>query len=450
MTGKPESNESNREPDKGRGSRADSTRAHKAVNRIALSRAITFSGGNAAFIALIALLYRETDSPTVAALGALASFAVPALISPVAGWIGDRYDRRTVMVGSEMLGAACFLLMAAVPASAVGLLLLFRVLASIVSAPLVPATGAALPGIVGREDKLAAANAQLTAAGISGGLIGPFIAAGLMVIADPGSVFLFNTVTFLISAALLLTIKADFRPTGDSEDAGRVAELVAGFRYLGRHQLLRPVTLAYGIIFVGVGFTAPAEVALSEDFGVGATGFAALTCLFALGGIAGSQLGRRGLSRTSAGPMPVLAASSAAMALGFIVVGFGPVFLLALVGMAVVGAADGVWIVAHENLVQRVTPDAIRSRVFAGSEAVYMAGISIGLLAAGGLISAVGAANTFTIGAAGSILACLLLIGSAASLARARRQGAALAEPTAAALASPARNSMRRADERTA
>jgi MFS family permease len=418
----------------------------KAINRIALSRAVTFSGGNAAFIALIALLYEETDSATVAALGALASFAVPALVSPVAGWIGDRYDRRTVMVASEVLGAVIFLLMAAVPASAVALLILLRVFASIASAPLVPATGAALPGIVGSEDKLIAANAQLTAAGISGGLIGPFVAAGLMLIADPGSVFLFNTITFLASAFLLLTIKGDFRLDDTAEEEGRGAELVAGFRYLGRHQLLRPVTLAYGIIFVGVGFTAPAEVALSEDFGVGATGFAALTCLFALGGIAGSQLGKR----TSAAPMAILAASSGVMALGFLVVGFGPLFLLALAGMAIVGAADGVWMVAHENLVQRVTPDAIRSRVFAGGEAVYLAGISIGLIAAGGLISALGAASTFKVGAAGSVLACLLLMGSAASVARLRRRGPAMAAPTAAALARPARGSVCRADERTA
>jgi MFS family permease len=415
----------------------------KAISRIALSRAITFSGGNAAFIALIALLYGETDSATVAALGALASFAVPALVSPVAGWIGDRYDRRKVMVVSEMLGAACFLLMAVVPPAAVALLLILRVLASIASAPFVPATGAALPGIVEGEDKLIAANAKLTAAGISGGLVGPFVAAALMAFADPGAVFLFNTVTFILSAALLLTIKADFRPTDISGEIGRAARLVAGFRYLGRHRLLRPVTLAYGITFIGVGLTAPAEVALSDDFGVGATGFAALSCLFASGGIAGSQVARRGSSRISAGPMAVLAAASGALSLGFLMVGFAPLFLLALVGMAVVGAADGVWMVAHENLVQRVTPDAIRSRVFAGSEAVYQAGLSIGLVAAGVLISAVGAADTFIVGAAGSVLAGLLLMASVAAVTRAvRRPRAGVAPPAAAVLATPAGKSV--------
>ncbi len=418
----------------------------KAVNRIALARAITFSGGNAAFIALLIVLYRETDSASMVALGALASFAVPALASPVAGWIGDRFDRRRVMVASEILGAVCFLLMAIFPSSP-AMLVVLRVAASLAAAPLMAATAAALPSIVGSEDRLPAANSKLAAAGISGGLVGPLVAAGLMVLSGAGSVFLFNTITFLISAALLVTIHADFRPhREDDSEKGHLAELVAGFRYLGQHRLLRPVTLAYGIIFVGIGLTAPAEVALSADFGVGSTGYAALTCLFALGGIAGSQFASRGLLRNVAGPTAILAGASGVLAVGFLMIGFAPVFMIALSGMALAGAADGIWMVAHENVVQRVTPDAIRSRVFAGSEAVYLAGLSIGLIGAGGLIATFGAAGTFRIGAVGSIVACVLLaavvVAFSKSSPKAGRRGRGLLvlppPTTSAVLATPA------------
>lgn len=418
------------------------------MNRIALSRAITFSGGNAAFVALLVVLYRETDSASMVALGALASFAVPALASPVAGWIGDRFDRRAVMVASEILGAACFLLMAAFSSSA-GVLLILRVAASLAAAPLMSATAAALPAIIGSEDELPAANAKLAAASISGGLVGPLLAAALMLISGPGSVFLFNTVTFVISAALLISIDANFRPNHDEGEKGKASELVAGFRYLGQHDLLRPVTLACAMIFVGVGLTAPAEVALSEDFGVGSTGFAALTCLFGLGGIAGTRIASRGLLRITVGPTAILAAASGALAVGFLTIGLAPVFALALAGMAIAGAADGIWMVAHENVVQRAAPDAIRSRVFAGSEAVYLAGISIGLLGAGGLIAAFGAAGTFRMGAVGSFLAGVLLVATAATVAKtspkaaAGRRGAVLPPPsTAAVLAWPTGESL--------
>ncbi|MBS1884895.1 MAG: MFS transporter, partial [Actinobacteria bacterium] len=142
-------------PDRRNGEDPGGTSPTSAVNRIALSRAVTFSGGNAAFIALLFILFRETDSASVVALGALASFAVPALASPVAGWLGDRFDRRRVMVASEILGAVCFLLSAAVTSSPAELLIL-RMLASLAGAPLMSSTAGALPGVVRSGDALPA------------------------------------------------------------------------------------------------------------------------------------------------------------------------------------------------------------------------------------------------------------------------------------------------------
>jgi MFS family permease len=386
---------------------------------LALSRAIAFSGGNAGFIALLAVLYAQTSSAELVALGAFASLAVPAVASPVAGWLGDRFDRRLVMVISELLGAVCFFMMALFPADPVALIVL-RVAASLAAAPLMAATAAALPGLVGSDSNLAPANAKLAAAGISGGLVGPMIAAVLLVISGAGCVFLFNAIAFLGSAALLLSIKANFRPPPFRRNrTNPVGELVAGFRYLGHHPLLRPVTGAYAALFIGVGLTAPAEVALSTNFDAGSTGYAAMTCLFALGGIAGTQLSGRGLEQHS-NPTAILAIASGVLAIGFWVVGVAPHFLLVLAGMAVAGAADGVWIVAHENLVQGVTPVGIRSRVFAGSEAVYLGGLSVGLLASGGLIAALGAAAAFQIGAVISLLACLLVVAASSAVATTR------------------------------
>jgi hypothetical protein len=101
-----------------------------------------------------------------------------------------------------------------------------------------------------------------------------------------------------------------------------------------------------------------------------------------------------------------------------------------------------------KNVVQRVTPDTIRSRVFAASEAVYLAGISVGTIGAGGLIAALGAAGTFRIGAVGSILACVLLVAVtiAKSSPKAGRRGRGLLVlpvPSASAvLVSPSRESL--------
>lgn len=312
------------------------------------------------------------------------------------------------MVISEILGAVCFIFMAALPLPAV--LLVLRVAASLIAAPFVPASSAALPGLVGPKEPLAPANAKLATAGISGGLIGGLLAAALLVISAPEAVFLVNAVTFIASAALIISINADFRPADISSEHGRVSIVAAGFRYLGHHHLLRPVTLAYGIIFIGVGVTGPAEMVISSDFGAGAAGFAILSFIFALGGIVGARLTSRGVVQSSVGPFTVLAVASGVLAAGFLVIGFAPDFGIVLAGMAVAGGAYGMWRVAHENIVQRMTPDAIRSRVFAAGEAVEQAGIAIGLLGAGVLISTHGAAAAFRVGSVGSVAAFLLLV----------------------------------------
>src|ERR1700750_2964076 len=146
------------------------TSARRAVQRLAISRAVTFAGGSGAFWALSVILYVQTHSATLVAAAALASFSVPALLSPVAGLLGDHFDRRRVMALSELAGALCFGLMTlfTAPAALLGL----RVLASAAAAPLVPATSAVLPSLV-PDEKLEWANGALSKAGTGGGGRGP-------------------------------------------------------------------------------------------------------------------------------------------------------------------------------------------------------------------------------------------------------------------------------------
>src|SRR4051794_39815232 len=100
--------------------------SHSAVRRLALARGISFCGSTSAYVALVSLVYQRTGSPAWVSAAALASFAVPALVSPLAGAVGDRYDRRTTMVASDLLAAACFVAMALAnaPAALLGIKLL--------------------------------------------------------------------------------------------------------------------------------------------------------------------------------------------------------------------------------------------------------------------------------------------------------------------------------------
>ncbi len=375
--------------------------ATSAVRRLAFSRGVTYAGGSAAFWALSAILYEQTHSATVVAAAALASFSVPAVLSPIAGLLGDHHDRKKVMIASELAGAICFLSLALASGSPAALLAI-RVLASMAYAPLVPVTNAALPAVVG-HDNLDRANVAIARAGIAGALIGPAIAGLLLATAGAPVVFVLNSITFFISAAVIGSVRGDFRAS-----LSRRGELAAGFTFLRDHRLLRPLTLAYGIAFVGVGVSIPAEVVLATDFGVGSVGYAGLICLWGTGSLAGATLARRFEGQ----PRRVLLVAIAAfvIALGFTAVSVAPIFAIALIGMAIGGIGEGFWEVTQTTLVQKSTPDGIRSRVFAGSEAVMQMGIAIGLLASGLVTAISGTGGAFAVAAAGSAIAAVILI----------------------------------------
>jgi MFS family permease len=374
------------------------------VHRLALARAISFAGSTSAFIALAAVVYAKTGSAVWPAAAALASFATPALLSPFAGLIGDRYDRRTVMICSDLLGALCFAAMALL--SAPGALVGTKVLASALAAPLIPASGAALPAVSAPKD-LAWANSRLAIAGTVGSLVGP-LAGGLLVAGASGSlVFALNAVTFVISAALVFSIRARLRP--EPGERRRRNGPGVGFAFLVRNPELRRVTVAFAVIFLGIGITLPAEIALAAGFGVGASGYGALVALWAAGGLIGARIGGRIERGRHARALLTVAAGG--MAIAFFATGGAPLFALALLSMAVGGACEGVWQVAQQFLLQSKAPDAIRSRVLAANEAIAQGGFAGSLLFAGFLVDWLGPRAVFYLAGGACLFGTMALLG---------------------------------------
>lgn len=377
------------------------TSPRAAIRRLAFSRGVTYAGGNAAFWALSVILYEQTQSVTVVALAALASFSVPAAISPLAGFLGDRFDRRRVMIASELAGALCFLGLALAvdwPAA----LLALRVVASIAWSPLEPATNAALPSLVS-EDEFEDANAAISKAGIAGCLIGSAAAAGVLPIFGASVVFLVNSATFLLSAAMIFSIRGDFRPKAEQRD-----KVSAGFSFLRRHPVLRPVTLAFAATFFGIGLTIPAEIVVATEFGAGSLGYAAMFTLWGVGGLLGASAGNRLKHRPR--KVKLIAAACLTVAAGLLAVSAAPIFAIVIFGMALSGVGEGLWEVTQNSLIQRVTRDGIRGRVFAASTAAMQTSIALGLLASGLVTAALNATGAFAVAGAAALAATLILV----------------------------------------
>jgi MFS family permease len=165
----------------------------RAIGRLALARALSVTGSNAAAIALSYEVYQQTDSPVWLSASLFFTLGVTGLLAPFAGVLVDRADRKRVLIASDAAGALCWLALAFVdqPVHLIGL----GFLASVAELPFVPASGAAVPNLVEGEQALARANSRLAAANHVGHLLGPSLGGLLVTGSSAGTVFVLNALS---------------------------------------------------------------------------------------------------------------------------------------------------------------------------------------------------------------------------------------------------------------
>src|SRR2546425_2654141 len=206
---------------------ATTSTSHRiAVRRVTAAQIVSIAGTQGAEIALLFAVYQRTGSAAWVSGALLCSFGTLAVATPLAGSLGDRFDRRMVMVASDLAGAACFaaLAFARSPAS----LLVLAFLAALSSSPFNSAADAAIPNLV-LESDLAWANGTISFGRSVGFVVGP--AAGGLLVAALGvpAVFLINAGSFVASAALVLTVRGSFAGARSEEERHR--GLRAGVRF---------------------------------------------------------------------------------------------------------------------------------------------------------------------------------------------------------------------------
>ena len=104
-----------------------------------------------------------------------------------------------------------------------------------------------------------------------------------------------------------------------------------------------------------------------------------------------------------------LAIASFGIAAAAFGVGWAPVFPVALVCLLLMGTSDGITMVAENGIMQRRTPDGLRSRTMAAFDAVLSCGLAIAYLLAGPVLRAVGPQPVYRIGGLTALLAAFAL-----------------------------------------
>ena len=209
--------------------------------------------------ALLLLVNHLTGSTAALAAMAIALAVPPLTIGLVAGAYADRWDRRRIMLASDLLRG--LLVLGFVLVDSVDRLWLLYVLAflqSSVGTFFNPAKGAVIPRVVG-ADGLLAANSLSQATRVIGNVVGTGVAGAMVgVVGIYWPAFALDGASFLASFLLVSRLPAGIGRIATVDRAAAVAmgiraSLAEGLRIVGRARILWVTLLAMSITMLGLG-----------------------------------------------------------------------------------------------------------------------------------------------------------------------------------------------------
>jgi MFS family permease len=378
-------------------------RENVAFRNLWFSRNVSFIGDSLAGVALLLLVHETQGTGTAVALLLLAGDFTPSLLSPFSGAISDRFDRKRLMIGSELAQGAVIAVIALVAMPLAALLVLVA-LQNVLAGIFQPASRSAVPDLVA-SDRLTEANAALGFGTHGFDLIGPLVGAALLPFVGVRGMLLADAATFVVSALLLARLPA-LRPVlleGESR-LSFLRDARAGVGILWRFAPLRVITIGFVAVVAAVGADDVALVFLAQD---------------ALGG---------GQAQASL----LYAGAGIGLLLGFVLIaGIGPrltMITLLLLGFAVSNAGNlltglawsvpaavafqvvrGLGISAVEvgvnTTVQRIVPQGMQGRAFANLYGLIGIAVGLAYIVGGPLLDATGPRVVLAAGGLGGLIA---------------------------------------------
>lgn len=329
------------------------------------------------------------------------------LFALLSGVLVDRIDRRTAMAGANVFRAIVLAALGvAVLTGVAGIVALYvtAFLLGVAETVYDSASRAMLPNLV-RRDQLDAGNSLLTTEemvgqGFLGAPIGAFLFAALA--AAP---VLANAVGLTLAAALILTVRGDFRHQRAARSTIR-ADIRVGLTWLRAHRLLRELMLISTAI-VGVGSMADAVLVLYvlDDLDIPEAGFGLFLVAAAIGGVLGGAaagwIGAR-IGRTWALALADGVGGASYIAMGLVGHPLAGAVLFGSYGFTVI-----IWNVLSMSLRQALIPTELFGRVQGAWRTLVWGAIPVGSLLGGVVASLTSVRTVFVLSGALQLLIAL-------------------------------------------
>jgi MFS family permease len=358
--------------------------------RLYLARLISFAGDWFLVIPLLGLVYEDSGSP-LAAAAVLAAQAFPALLlAPVTGGVADRFDRKKILIVSDVIRAG--LALSLLGAGAVGGIwfpLLVIGLEGAGAAFFYAASGGALPNVVD-ADELAAANVLMSSAwgamlAVGAALGGLFAAA-----VSRDAAFVVNALSFLASAALVARIGRRLQEPIRTASVGFLESTRDALRYaIGHRRVTALLTSKAGHALTAGGAVGLFAVVSFTLFDAGDGGTGVLFGARGLGNLIGPILAFRLVGTSSRRIYESIGVAMALWGIAYVGVGLAPGLVLAALAVVVGHMGGGTQFAFSNYGLQELSPDHVRGRVFALDFGLDTLAIAVSALVVGGLAQVV-------------------------------------------------------------
>ena len=375
-----------------------------------LATAISNLGDGVSMVAYPWLASAVTRSPILIAAAGFAS-RLPWLIFTLhAGVLTDRFDRRKLIVGMDILrgvltvfvGGVVFLNKDTLPSlndltsitdlktnwSLYITLVITAFLFGLAEVLRDNSAQTLMPSVVDKENLEKANSRMWSAESLTNSFIGPPLGSLLIGIAIflP---FFFDAVSFFIAVALIASLAGSFRPIQSDAPREKInfrAEIREGFDWLWVHPLLRPMAIILGCMnglgtMVGAVYILFAQEVLHTTVFI----FAILGTAGAIGGTIGGFFAPKVSAKLGSGPS--LALALAAAPIGNLIVGLTSSWQVVWVVTAFETFVAILWNTITVSLRQSIIPPALLGRVNSVYRFFAWGSIPIGMFVGGGLVT---------------------------------------------------------------
>jgi MFS family permease len=347
-----------------------------------LGQLISMAGTQMQQVAINWHIYILTKSPVALGLVGLMRVVPIIVFSLIGGAIADAHDRRRVLVVTQI--AMMFF------AAMLGLL----TITGVINAPLIyalaaltaaagafdsPARQALYPNLVPKEH-LTNAISLINLSRQTASIVGPMLAGFAIAALDVQAVYWINAVSFLavLAALALMNTPAQRNLGASSVSLSAVSE---GIRFVFKSPMILSTMLLDFLATFFSSATSLLPIFATEILRVGAQGLGILYGAESIGAIiAGAIMSLIGnIKRQGA----ILLGAVAAYGVATTLYGMSDLFILSVILLAFVGAADTVSTILRNTIRQLSTPDHLRGRMTSVNMIFFMGGPQLGNLEAG-------------------------------------------------------------------